>query len=197
MEIDVPDISVHVCACIHCCLLDQQKTGRKWCNMPAIHQTRLSTCGLTLSLQLLKYVVSNYWNMYATSVPRNTVSPAVSHPASNQEYYSTSRPKGLTMQSHQNCQGDGNNVRRAETSYSLLFPFHLHENGGNMRYGFASDVRAWQGRFLYVEPVHWLIARSPLENARWQGCNWKQIRWIIGSQLKTAAASFSKRVTRK
>lgn len=26
-----------------------------------------------------------------------------------------------------------------------------------------------QGRFLYVEPVHWLIARSPLANARWLG----------------------------
>lgn len=68
------DISVRVCVCA--------SVHFWWCNMPAIHQTRLSTCGLTLSLQLLKYVVSNYWNMYATSVPRNTFSLAFSHPAS-------------------------------------------------------------------------------------------------------------------
>lgn len=74
--------------------------------MPAIHQTRLSTCGLTLSLQLLKYVVSNYWNMYATSAPRNTVSEALS-PASNQEYYSSSQLRGLTLQSNQTVRGIG------------------------------------------------------------------------------------------
>lgn len=82
MEIDVLT-SVSVCACV-CTffLVGPTKPREWWCNMPAIHQTRLSTCGLTLSLQLLKYVVSNYWNMYATSVPRNTFSLAFSHPAS-------------------------------------------------------------------------------------------------------------------
>ena len=185
-----------MCVCFFACWTN--KTGKKWCNMPAIHQTRLSTCGLTLSLQLLKYVVSIYWNMYATSVPRNTVSPASSHPASNQEYYSTSRLKGLTMQSHQTVRGIGTmsgEQRRLTLCLSRL-PLHLHENGGKMRYGFASDVRARQGRFLYVELVHWLIARSPLAKRSMAGraaTRPKQIRWIIGSQLKTAAASFSKR----
>lgn len=89
-------------------LVSPQKNPQKRpFNMPVIHQTRLFTCELTLSLQLLKYVVSNYWNMYATSVPRNTVSPAFLHPASNQEYYNTSRLGGLTMQSHQTVRGMG------------------------------------------------------------------------------------------
>lgn len=100
------------CVCVHVhflFLLDQQNPGGggKWHNMPAINQTKLSTCGLTLSSQLLKYVVSNYWNMYATSVPRNTFSPAFSHPGSNQEHYSASRFKGLTVQSHQTVRGIG------------------------------------------------------------------------------------------
>lgn len=99
--------SVFVHACVLFFLLDQQSPRKKWCNIPAIHQTRQSTCGLTLSLQLLKYVVSNYWNMHATSVPRNTFSLAFSHPASNQGYYSTSRFEGLTMQSHQTVRGIG------------------------------------------------------------------------------------------
>lgn len=82
MEIDVlTSVSVCACACTFF-LVGPTKPREWWCNMPAIHQTRLSTCGLTLSLQLLKYVVSNYWNMYATSVPRNTFSLAFSHPAS-------------------------------------------------------------------------------------------------------------------
>lgn len=167
---------VCVCACVHFW----------WCNMPAIHQTRLSTCGLTLSLQLLKYVVSNYWNMYATSVPRNFLwlSHILPH---NQEYYSTSRFKGLTMQSHQTVRGIGT------LSGCLVSP----QSAWKWRKYEIWIERAGQGRFLYVELVHWLIARSPLANTRWQGLQpEKQICWIIGSRLKTAAAPFSKRVSR-
>lgn len=86
-----------------------------------------------------------------------------------------------------NCQSNRNSVTRAETSYSPLSAFHLHENGGNMRYGFASDVRAQQGCSFCLPScsTDWLLA--PL----WKtlGCNQKQIQW---RQFKTAATRFSK-----
>lgn len=107
MEIDIQTLEDTVCVHIHLCLLAHRTSAERWYNTPAIQQTRLFTCELTLSLQLLKYVVSNYWNMYGTSVPRNTVSPAFVHPASNQKYYNTSRLRGLTMQSHQTVRGIG------------------------------------------------------------------------------------------
>ena len=135
-----------------------KKTGRKWCNMPAIHQTRLSTCRLTLSLQLLKYVVSNYWNMYATSVPRNTFSPAFSKSSLQPRVVQPRQiQRGLTMQSHQAVWGTGtmSGAQRLLTPS----PLHLHENGGNMRYGSASDVRASTGA-LFVCWAGPLIDRS-------------------------------------
>lgn len=56
--------------------------------MPALQQTKVFTCELTLSLKLLKYVVWSYWNMYDESIPRNTASQTFPHLTSsaNQEY---------------------------------------------------------------------------------------------------------------
>lgn len=53
------------------------------------------------------------------SVPRNTFSPAFSHPGSNLQHQQIQRADtAITL----NCQGHGNNVRRPETSFC---PSHL------------------------------------------------------------------------
>lgn len=70
--------------------------------MPAMHQTRLFTSGLTLGLQFLKYVVSNCWKMYAPAAPRKTFTPQL---VSNHKFSSSSRFKSLTTQSHQTVMG--------------------------------------------------------------------------------------------
>lgn len=90
--------------------------------MPGLQQTMVFTCGLTLSLKLLKYVVWNYWNMYDESVPRNTASQTFPHLTSsaNQEYYSTSRLWWLTVQSHQTVRVIGT-VSRERRHLTLPF----------------------------------------------------------------------------
>lgn len=83
--------------------------------------------------------------MQATAVLRNAVS-GLSHAASNPEY--TTAPANCDNAITSNCQGE----QCQESTDILLSPLlHLHENGGDMRYGFTSDARARQGRFLYVE----------------------------------------------
>lgn len=60
---------------------------------------RISTRGLTGRLQLLKYVASDYWNMYVTSVPRNSFTP---HAACKHQHWQVERAD-YAMAS--NCQG--------------------------------------------------------------------------------------------
>lgn len=186
-----------MCGCIHCGVLYPQK---KWCNMPGIHQTRLSTCGLTLSLQLLKYVVWNYWNMYATSVPRNTAAPAPSHPPASQELYSTSRLTRLTMQSHHSVRGIETMSREQR---HLTPPPRLPSICMKMEEIWDMDLpQMWElnrGAFCMLSwSTDWSLPTSLPLGKRLDGrtANRKEIRWIIGSQLKTAAASLAWRITR-
>lgn len=58
---------------------------------------RVSRCGLTVSSQLLKYVASNYWNMYVTSAPRNSFTPPAAWKHQHQQIYDNA----VTS----NCQG--------------------------------------------------------------------------------------------
>ncbi len=160
-----------VCLCVHvfaCWTNKIQGESDAICS----HTPKLSSCGLTLSLLVLKYVVSDCWNMYGASVPRNTVSPAFQHTASNHECCSTSRLKGLTMQSHQTVRGDGGNVRSAETSSS-----HVSAPSAWKRRKYeiwiclrcesltAALFVCWAGPLIDCTPL------PPLAKARWQGCN--------------------------
>lgn len=198
-EIDVlSSVSMCMCVCSFSFLIGPTKLrGKKWHNMPAINQTKLSTCGLTLSSQLLKYVVSNYWNMYATSVPRNTFSPAFSHSGSNQEHYSASRFKGLTVQSHQTVRGIGTmSGDQRHLSLALISPpsaWKWWKYEIWICLGCESSTGAlfvcWAG------PSDWSLA-PPWKTLNGRAATWKQICWIIGSRLKTAAAPLFKRVMR-
>lgn len=79
----------------------------------------------------------------------------------------------VTMQSHQTVRGAGtmSTEQRHLTLPRPTFPSAWKWRKYEIWIRLRCESATGGGRFLYVELVHWLIVRSPLANARCQGCN--------------------------
>lgn len=117
------------------------------------------------------------WNMYATSVllqrPQSQPQTTGTSPSHSQRQNPASREQRPLTPLHTPI------CMKHDVKHEIWICFRCECSTGTLFFIF------------YLELVHWLIAWSPLANARWQSR--KQIRWIIGSLLKTAAASPSEK----